>query len=336
MKKTRMTISAFLLLLLCCLPVLSAHSKDKSTLRHKNMYQDYEDECIEKGWKKLNISVGGLDRQILWAAPPQGRWVNGAIIALHGGGGSYSNFCTVPRLAFIPIGKPMNRFADMALRQGFAVFSLDSGWNIFTDQKGHACGKRWSSLEQNKRGNVDLDFIKTVIDKVIPRFRPKGSASDIFMTGISNGGFMTILASTYFNKDITAFAPVSAGDPYGVYMDCGDTSTKRANAPGRWYAYGTNKEMGESGSCHAPEYTDALDWPRQTASIPFKQFHHEGDKAVDISCMDKARKGLTKHSHSDKGAHIIKNQGRENIFKHLWYDEYNRPMLEFFKQSRSR
>jgi len=63
---------------------------------------------------------------------------------------------------------------------------------------------------------------------------------------------MTILASTHFDDMITAFAPVSAGDPYGTYLDCSDKSTGRENAPGRWYDNDTKIEIGKTNSSFSP------------------------------------------------------------------------------------
>ncbi len=68
------------------------------------LYDKYESECFKKGWQKTTTNVDGMPRKILWKGPKQA-WKNGAIIALHGGGGTYSNFC-----ANIDLGKPMIEF----------------------------------------------------------------------------------------------------------------------------------------------------------------------------------------------------------------------------------
>ena len=144
---------------------------------------------------------------------------------------------------------------------------------------------------------------------------------------------MTILASTQLNDKIRAFAPVSAGDPYGIDIECGDHSTLRKNAPGRWYDKDTRIEMGKKGACSAdrlPDKEQAAD-ERPGQNLPFKQFHHEGDPAVDISCMGKAQRLLTQEGYQDAGPYILKNVGPRRLWKHFWLGRYNAVLLEFFK-----
>jgi hypothetical protein len=69
--------------------------------RGRALYDHHEEECLKKGWQRLVITVDGVERKVLWRAP-EGSWRNGAIIALHGGGGTFSNFGSN-----IPIGEPM-------------------------------------------------------------------------------------------------------------------------------------------------------------------------------------------------------------------------------------
>ncbi len=296
--------------------------------RIQGLYDYHERQCFGKGWKKIVVSVLGRDRKVLWKGPA-GRWDNGAIVVLHGGGGTYSNYCSNIRL-----GRPMVEFATLALQEGFAVFSLDSGHDLMEDEKKVPCGKRWDCLARDRQPNEDLDFIEQVIQDVIPRLRPEKSAEDIFLTGISNGGFMTILAATYFPGSITAFAPVAAGDPYGTYMNCAE-GTGRTAAPGRWYDRETHSEIGKAFSCQARAYDHEETWIQHPGkkALFFKQFHHEGDRAVDISCMKKVQRLLIQHGFADAGAYIIHNKGRKNIWKHFWQKEYNKPLLEFFKNA---
>jgi len=288
------------------------------------LYDYHEEKCVEKGWQKKFVNINGVERKILWKGP-KNKWQNGVIITLHGGGGTYSNYCSN-----LPIGKPMVDFGDLALKEGFAVFSLDSGRDLMLDENKVPCGKRWDCLAQDQRSNRDLDFIEKVITEIIPELRPDNSSEDIFMTGISNGGFMTILASTHFNDKVRAFAPVSAGDPYGIYIDCSDKSTGRKNAPGRWYDKDTNIEMGKTDSCvysYEKQFAELM----TKNKLPFKQFHHEGDSAVDISCMRRVQNLLVQNGYKDKGSYIIKNVGQKRLWKHFWLSRYNYPLIEFFK-----
>jgi hypothetical protein len=65
--------------------------------------------------------------------------------------------------------------------------------------------------------------------------------------------------------------------------------------------------------------------------LPFKQFHHQGDGACDFSCMEKARAWLVKNGFKDDGAYIL-SRGRRKITSHFWQNEYNEPMINFFKK----
>ena len=300
--------------------------------RIQALYDRYEKESFEKGWQKITVNINDLPRKVLWKGPKQS-WKYGAIIALHGGGGTYSNFS-----ANIRIGKPMVNFSDLAISEGFAVFSPDSTDGLVTGVKGYSAGKRWDSLARDDRPNVDLPFIEAVITDIIPKLRPANSARDIFITGISNGGFMTILAATHFADKISAFAPVSAGDPYGTYMDMSKHRRLRPNAPGEFIDIETNKSITEKDAVVGETYSRERKWPATCGAekLSFKQFHHQGDGACDISVMKKARRQLVKHGYKDDGAFILKHTGRRRILHHFWREEYNRPLLEFFKRYANR
>jgi polyhydroxybutyrate depolymerase len=293
----------------------------------QSIYEYFEKDCIRKGWKKVLVKVGELERKLLWKGP-EGAWKNGAIIALHGGGGACSNWGSGPR-----IGKPIDEFGDFVIKHGFAVFALDSTDGKVTDSKGRSCGKRWDCLAQDERPNVDLPFIKAVITETIPKLRPASSAGNIFMTGISNGGYMTILTATYLPDKITAFAPVSAGDPYETYFDMGTHPEKeRHKAPGVFRDCETDKLINQSGAARAETYPNEKKWPETKLKVkpPFKQFHHQGDGVCDISCMEKARSLLVKHGYTDNGPFIIKDTGARTLLKHFWKKEYNQPLVDFF------
>lgn len=304
------------------------------------LHESSEKDCVERGWQKLTVNVNGLPRKALWKGP-QGAWKSGAIIAMHGGGGDYSNYCgevsssnkSTDKL-INNLNKPMREFSDLAIKEGFAVFSLDSSYNLVTDFQDRPVGKRWDSLAQDNKQNIDLPFIKEVITETIPNLRTTGSNNNVFITGISNGGFMTILASTHLPGKITAFAPVSSGDPYGAYFDMG-TKTERECALGVWRDSETNFRIDEENSCIANKYPNEKNWPTADAVKPsFKQFHHEGDGACDISCMRKARSLLIEQGYQGEEPFVIKNMtflGRSPI-NHFWQSEYNQPIIEFFKK----
>ena len=293
--------------------------------------------CNRKGWKKESIRVNGIVREFYWKAPPV--WNHGAIITLHGGGGTDANFCSsLPKLTFFWIsdilrGEPVQEFAEMAIDQGFAVFSIDSSYNRATDPKGRPIGKRWDCVDTKGRENIDLPFIKQMITDTIPNLRPTDSSSAIFLTGISNGGFTTILAATRFAEHIDAFAPVSAGDPYATYLDMNTHPKKeRECAPGVFRDSETRIMIHIQNACSSEIslVTDPL--PQNVKRPPFKQFHHEGDGACDISCMRKVRKRLISWGYKDHGSVILHN-GKRNIENHFWQREYSQEIIDFFKEN---
>jgi pimeloyl-ACP methyl ester carboxylesterase len=280
--------------------------------------------CLREGWRKLTLSAAGLDRKVLWKGP-QGPW-RGAILALHGGGGEAAHFCAGGGLV-----RPQIAFASMAIERGFAVFALDATTDEVTDAQGRPCGKRFD-FSVLDRPNLDLPYIERILTQVVPSSRPAGSGNAIFMTGLSTGGYMTIRASTHFADRITAFAPVSAGDPYGTDAVCDTSLSRRESAKGILADRETGREIVEDDACKAPSYGRESPWPTPSAAArpPFKQFQHEDDGIVDISCMRKAATLLERKGHPNAGAFIIEGWGRKSAFKHLWLEEYNEPLLGFF------
>jgi len=305
-----------------------AQDADARKRRVQALYDYHERASLQKGWQRIATTLNDSRRKLLWKSPAPS-WTNGAIIALHGGGGTCSNYSSN-----IVLGKPMVKFGELAIEEGFAVFSLESTDGLVTDPKGHSAGKRWDCLARDDRPNIDLPFIEAVITKVIPRLRPENSAKDIFITGISNGGFMTILAATHYPDEISAFAPVSAGDPYGTYMQCDIHVDTRPNAPGVFRDSETNRLVSEPEAAKASKYGREKKWPAtdDQGRPAFKQFHHQHDGVCDISCMEKAQRLLVQHGYKTEGPFILKEPARRRIWNHFWMTEYNAPMIEFFKR----
>ncbi len=282
-------------------------------------------QCLATGWQQQEFLAAGLRRNLLWKAP-QHNWRHGAIVILHGGGGHHYHFCTGGKLV-----QPQIDFARLALKQGFAVFLLDSTNDVVTDAKGRTCGKRFdfSVLE---RENFDLPYIGKVLTEIIPSRRPAGSSTDIYMTGLSTGGYMTIRASTHFDNLITAFAPVSAGDPYGTETICDSRLSRRKSAKGILVDRQTGKQITEKSACLAKHYPGEHRWESAGSRLDtgFKQFHNRADGIVDISCMRKAQRQLRAHGYRDDGAFILMDHNR-SARNHLWLMRYNQPILDYFK-----
>jgi poly(3-hydroxybutyrate) depolymerase len=280
--------------------------------------------CLRAGWQKVTVRVAGLERRVLWKAP-RDRW-RGAVLVLHGGGGDAAHFCAGGRLV-----RPQIEFAELAVERGFAVFALDATTDEVTDAEGRPCGKRFD-FSVLQRPNLDLPFIERVVTEVVPARRPAGSGSAVFLTGLSTGGYMTIRAATTFADRITAFAPVSAGDPYGTDPVCDTRLSSRESAKGVLRDRETGKEITAANACAARSYPRENPWPpvRGVAKPAFKQFQHADDGIVDISCMRKATRLLEANGYPNAGALVIGGSGRKSAFKHLWLKEYNEPLVEFF------
>lgn len=284
-----------------------------------------ERQCMKNGWQAASLDVAGLERRLLWKAPV-GPWAKGAIVVLHGGGGHHFQFC----VANARIVAPQVRFTDMALAQGFAVFLLEST-DQMTDNEGRLCGKAWDDEARN-RPNLDLPFIETVLRKTIPANRPDGSHTAIFMTGLSSGGYMTVRAATHFGDLITAFAPVSSGDPYGWHRICEKDLTLRRSVAGAGFDNESGKRITEQDACRSDSYPNEKPWHDSNVQKKpvFRMFHHRYDGINDISCGEKVIAQLKKHGYPSVPAFVLEGDKRRSLGNHLWQDEYNLPLLTFF------
>jgi poly(3-hydroxybutyrate) depolymerase len=283
-----------------------------------------ERECIARGWKHVEMTVAGLERRLLWKAK-DGPWTRGALLVLHGGGGRHFGFC----FTRLPLIEPQVRFAELAVADGFATFLLDST-DRFTDADGRPCGKAWDDQVQ-QRPNLDLPFIAEVIGKLVPALRPAGSRSEVFMTGLSSGGYMTVRAATRFDDRIRAFAPVSSGDPYGWHRTCDPRLSARRIVRGVGLDNETEKPISERGACRADAYPNEKPWEsaRPARKPPFRLFHHENDAIHDFSCGEKVRRQLLAHGYPEAPPYIVRG-GMRRLVHHFWLDEYSRPLLDFF------
>jgi len=135
--------------------------------------------------------------------------------------------------------EPQVRFSDQALAEGFAVFLLNSTDKV-TDNEGRLCGKVWDD-EVRKRPNLDLPFIEELIRILIPQVRPQGSRNEIFLTGLSSGGYMTARAATHLDGLITAL-PRFQRRPYGWHRICEKNLSPRQTVFGAGFDNETGKQ----------------------------------------------------------------------------------------------
>ena len=296
-------------------------SKEKKLERQRNR-------CTEKGWTVEEFRVNGHLRNVVWKAPSSG-WTKGAILVLHGGGGEGVHFCAGGRLV-----RPQVEFGEMALSRGFAVIALTASNDIVTDAAGRPCGQRFD-FSVLPRQNVDLPYIEHVIKSIVPSHRPSSANRSIFMTGLSTGGYMTIRASTTLSQYVTAFAPVSAGDPYGTDTDCDTSRSRRKTAKGVLMDRETRSEITKESACRSSQYANESRVPPApiNGGPLFKQFHDHKDGIVDMSCMEKVTNILKSNGYRGEAPFIIRSSGRRNVFKHLWQSDYNTPILNFFSEA---
>lgn len=285
---------------------------------------DYAQECDERGWRRYATTISGTERQLYWRAPA-GTWSKGTIVLLHGGGSSYQSWC-----GSMPGSYNMIAFTEAAVRQGFAVIALDSTSGLLRDAWDQGCGKRFDFA--SAPDNIDLPFIDAVIGNFLPAVRPAGSNTRVFMTGFSNGGFMTIRASSRFDDRIAAFAAAGAGDPYGTYMYCEATLTDRPEAPGAFVDNDTRLPVGVVDACVSGAYPEERTWESSGTSRkpPFKLLHHRDDDQVNLSCMEKAAAQLVLHGYPDAGSVVLDKPEQALDQRHVWQPEFNQPILDFF------
>ncbi len=224
-----------------------------------------ETQCLASGWQRMLVSAAGLQRLVLWKAP-SGTWSRGAIVVFHGGGGQATNFC----VANVALIEPQVRFTQMALAQGYAVFVADSSDRI-TDNAGRLCGKVWDD-EVRSRDNLDLPFVDALTARNIPALRPTGSRSEVFFTGLSSGGYMAVRAATALADRVSAFAPVSSGDPHGWTRDCTPRASDRSNVFGIAADNETGRNISEPGACSATAYPKETSWASGAARPPWRVY----------------------------------------------------------------
>ncbi len=282
-----------------------------------------ERQCAATGWTREVVSAAGLQRLVLWKAPAV--WTRGAIVVMHGGGGSHTNFC----VANVDLIAAQVRFTQMALQQGFAVFLLDSSDQV-SDTGGRVCGKVWDD-EVRARTNIDLPFIEDVLRRLIPAIRPAASPADIFVTGHSSGGYMAVRVASHFAGLVTAFAPVSSGDPYGWFRDCTPRPGDRSNVAGAGFDNETRREIVAPGACSADSFPNEKPWDGANISPKpaFRQFHHAQDGINDRSCVAKVETQLLARGYPHMTAFTLDGASR-SVDAHYWLDAYNQPVLDFF------
>lgn len=283
--------------------------------------------CQKRDWQEMKFEILGHSRRLLYKGSREA-WKKGSIIVLHGGGGKPEDFCDPSSRLIIPQVK----FAEMAVEEGFGVFLLDST-RIVADNDGKICGKVWDD-EVRARENLDLPYLKHILEKIVPAQRPKGSNDKIFLVGHSSGGYMTARAASHMGHLFNGFALMASGDPYGWARKCDPKyGDKRDQVKGAGFDNETGQQIIEINSCQSDSYPNEKTWDQYPGVKPkFRVFHNDFDGINDRSCSRKIEKQLRAHGFTGPEAYLAKNHdGQRRLLYHFWANEYNSEILNFFK-----
>ena len=142
---------------------------------------------------------------------------------------------------------------------------------------------------------------------------------------------MTVRAASRFPELVTAFAPVSSGDPYGWFRDCTRRPGDRANVAGAGFDNETRRQIVEPGACEASNYPNEKTWDGAPGATKpaFRQFHHAQDGINDRSCVAKVRAQLLARGYPEEAPFML-DGGSRSVDAHMWLDEYSAPLLAFF------
>lgn len=146
---------------------------------------------------ELSIEHDGYTRHFILHLPIQHRGADKLplLIALHGGGGT----------AIGMIRLTLGRFNELADQHDFLVVypqGLEKSWHDGRDDP----------ISYAHKNNIDdIGFLQEIIAVMVKEYN--ADAEKIFVTGISNGGFMSIRISRDLASQVRAVAPVCANIP---------------------------------------------------------------------------------------------------------------------------
>ncbi len=146
---------------------------------------------------ELNIEHGGYTRDFILHIPEHYELLNKIplIIVMHGGGG----------IAKGMIALTNGRFNELADKHGFLVVypqGLGKSWND---------GRQDPISYAHKNDIDDIGYLSKIIQKMKQEY--KVDSDRVFVTGISNGGFMSIRVSRELADQVKAVAVVCAAIP---------------------------------------------------------------------------------------------------------------------------
>jgi polyhydroxybutyrate depolymerase len=146
---------------------------------------------------ELSMEHGGYRREYILHLPTDHENFDKMplVIALHGGGGTARGM----------IRLTLGSFNGLADKYGFLVVypqGLEKSWNDGRDDP----------ISFAHRNNIDdIGFLSTLIDIIVQEY--KADSTEVFVTGISNGGFMSFRVSRDLIDHVKGVAPVCAAIP---------------------------------------------------------------------------------------------------------------------------
>jgi polyhydroxybutyrate depolymerase len=147
----------------------------------------------------IKITHDGLEREVMVQMPPQKNALIPALIVLHGGTRGANDI--FERTSWPAIAKRERLI--LAAPQG-----IDNQWN----------DGRETTLSGKRSSADDIGFLASLITKLV---RDHGAdPRAIFVTGVSNGGLMTMRLACERASSITAIAPVIATMPEFMASAC--------------------------------------------------------------------------------------------------------------------
>lgn len=146
---------------------------------------------------ELSLRHGGYTRDYIIHLPEDHENLSNMplILALHGGAGTAKGM----------IGLTKGRFNELADEHGFLVVypqGLEKSWNDGRDDP----------ISFAHENNIDdVGFLSKVIEKMIQTYN--ADPGQVLVTGISNGGFMSVRVSRELANQVKAVVPVCAQIP---------------------------------------------------------------------------------------------------------------------------
>jgi polyhydroxybutyrate depolymerase len=140
---------------------------------------------------EFHISSSGIDRHFYLHSPDSANKRYPVLLAFHGGGGTALN------------AEKQFGFSQLADRYGFVVVypqGMNKQWN-----DGRAAPSKGEAYD-------DVQFVRDIL-RHLPGICPQADTSQVFSTGMSNGGFFSFYLAYTLNGVIDAIAPVCASIP---------------------------------------------------------------------------------------------------------------------------